>query len=163
MKLSLSPSLSLDALSERERRLIGVAALAAAVILVFGVVMPLEQGVASAHKRIARKQADLVRMRQIAPELVGSTPPPASSHSQESMLVIIDRSARESGLGSSIAGSEPNGPNALAVRLEKAPFDTLIAWLARLAQQNGIRVDTATIDSAGAPGIVNAAVVLRTG
>ena len=49
------------------------------------------------------------------------------------------------------------------MRLEKAPFDTLIAWLARLAQQNGIRVDSASIDSAGSPGLVNAALVLHTG
>jgi len=51
----------------------------------------------------------------------------------------------------------------LSVRLEKASFDALIAWLARLSQQNGIRVDTATIENGGAPGIVNAAVVLHTG
>jgi general secretion pathway protein M len=81
----------------------------------------------------------------------------------ESLLVIVDRSARESGLASSLAGSEPSGPGGLSVRLEKASFDALIAWLARLSQQNGIRVDTATIENGGAPGIVNAAVVLHTG
>jgi type II secretory pathway component PulM len=48
------------------------------------------------------------------------------------------------------------------VRLQKAPFDTLISWLARLSQQNGIRVDTASIESAGSPGLVNAALVLHT-
>jgi type II secretory pathway component PulM len=39
----------------------------------------------------------------------------------------------------------------------------LVAWLARLAQQNGVEVDSDTIDGAGAPGLVNAAVVLRSG
>ena len=70
----------------------------------------------------------------------------------ESLLVIVDRSARESGLGNALAGSEPSGPGALSVRLQKASFDALITWLGRLAQQNGIRVDSASIDSAGAPG-----------
>jgi type II secretory pathway component PulM len=79
------------------------------------------------------------------------------------MLVIVDRSARESGLASSLAGSEPSGPGGLSVRMQKAPFDTLVAWLARLSQQNGIRVDTASIENAGAPGLVNAAIVLHTG
>ena len=47
------------------------------------------------------------------------------------------------------------------MRLEKAPFDAIIGWLSRLSQQNGIGVDGATIDGAGAPGLVNAAIVLK--
>ena len=48
------------------------------------------------------------------------------------------------------------------MRLQKAPFDALIPWLARLSQQNGIRVDTASIETAGSPGLVNASLVLHT-
>lgn len=165
MKLALPPSLasqlSLENLSERERRIVLVGAAAAVLILVFMVIVPLDRSVATAHQRIARKQADLLRMRQIAPEVMGSTPP--ASASQDSLLVIVDRSARESGLGPAVAGTEPAGQGGLNVRLEKASFDLLVAWLARLSQQNGIRVESATIDSTGAPGIVNAAVMLRTG
>src|SRR6184192_3700326 len=98
MKLALH-SLSLDsvaALPERERRLaLGGLALAAA-ILVFGVVIPLDRSVAHAHERLARKRADLTWMQGVALELAASAPPPASTG--ESLLVIIDRSARESGL-----------------------------------------------------------------
>jgi general secretion pathway protein M len=100
-------------------------------------------------------------MQGVAPELATAPAPP--SDSGESLLVIIDRSAREAGLGSALTGSDPGTGGSLAVRLQKAPFDTLIAWLARLAQQNGIVVESATIDGAGAPGLVNAAVVLRSG
>jgi type II secretory pathway component PulM len=75
----------------------------------------------------------------------------------------VDRSARESGLASALAGSEPGTNGALSVRLQKAPFDTLVQWLARLALQNGIVVESATVESAGAPGLVNAAVVLHSG
>ena len=38
-----------------------------------------------------------------------------------------------------------------------------MTWLARLSQQNGVLVDSATIEKAGAPGIVNAAIVLHAG
>jgi type II secretory pathway component PulM len=65
-------------------------------------------------------------------------------------------------LEKALAGSEPSGPGGIQVRMEKAPFDAIMAWLSRLSQQNGIGVDGASIDSAGAPGIVNAALVLRT-
>ena len=49
------------------------------------------------------------------------------------------------------------------MRLEKAPFDYLVAWLARLAQQNGVVIDSATIEKSGDTGLVNAAIVLHSG
>ena len=149
------------ALSGREQRIVQAGAVLVPVLFVFGVLLPLDRSVAQAHERLLKKRNDLAWMQGVAPELAASPQPPSAAG--ESLLVIVDRSARESGLAGSLAGSEPAGPGALSLRLQKAPFDALIAWLARLAQQNGIRVDSATIDSAGTPGLVNAAVVLHTG
>jgi len=161
-KLSFDSLLdSYVALSRRERRMVAGGAIAIAAILIFGVLVPLDRSVTQAQQRLAKKHADLVWMQGVAPEIAASAPPPAASG--ESLLVIVDRSARESGLASALAGSEPGGPGSLSVRLEKAPFDALIAWLARLAQQNGVAVDSATIEKAGAPGVVNAAIVLHAG
>ena len=161
-KLSLESLFdSYAALSTRERRMVLAGAIAAVAIFIFGVLMPLDRSVAHTQQRVAKKHADLVWMQGVAPEIAASAPPPAANG--ESLLVIVDRSARESGLASSLAGSEPGGPGILSVRLEKAPFDALIAWLARLAQQNGVAVDSATIEKAGTPGLVNAAIVLHSG
>jgi type II secretory pathway component PulM len=157
-------SLSLEsfaALPVRQQRLVVGGIAVAIVLLIVAVLLPLDHSVSSAQQRLAKKRADLVWMQGVAPELATAPAPP--SDSGESLLVIIDRSARESGLATALTGSEPGTGGSLAVRLQKAPFDTLVAWLARLAQQNGIVVDSATIDSAGAPGLVNAAVVLRSG
>jgi len=148
-------------LSERERRIVQAGAVVVPLLFVIGVLLPLDRSVAQAHQRLAKKRNDLAWMQGVAPELAAAPQPPSAAG--ESLLVIVDRSARESGLAGSLAGSEPAGPGGLSLRLQKAPFDMLVAWLARLAQQNGIRVDSATIDSAGSPGLVNAAVVLRTG
>jgi general secretion pathway protein M len=163
MKADLK-SLSLEsfaALPRRQQRLVVGAAVLAVVLLVIGVLAPLDHSVTSAQQRLAKKRADLAWMQEVAPELASAPAPP--SDSGESLLVIIDRSARESGLAGALTGSEPGTGGSLAVRLQKAPFDTVVAWLARLAQQNGIVVESATIDGAGAPGLVNAAVVLRSG
>jgi general secretion pathway protein M len=163
MKLSLG-SLSLQSfaeLSPRERRLVSVGAVVGALLLVFGILIPLDRSVTHAQQRLEKKHADLSWMQSVAPELQSAALPPAASG--ESLLVIIDRSARESGLAGSLAGSEPGGPGALSVRLEKAPFDALVAWLTRLAQQNGVTIDSATIERAGEPGKVNAALVLHAG
>jgi general secretion pathway protein M len=163
MKTDLS-SLSFEgfsALPQRQQRLVLGGAALIVVLLIVAVLIPLDHSVTSAQLRVAKKRADLTWMQGVAPELATAPAPP--SDSGESLLVIVDRSARESGLAGSLTGSEPGIGGSLAVRLQKAPFDMLVAWLARLAQQNGVVVESATIDGAGAPGLVNAAVVLRSG
>lgn len=156
-------SLSLDSLATaapRERRMLAVGGAAAALLFVFGVLVPLDRSVSHAQQRIAQKKVDLAWMQAAAPEI--ATLPAAPAGNGESLLVIIDRSARESGLGKSFS-TEPGAAGSIAVRMEKAPFDTLIAWLGILAQQNGVVVDSATIEKSGAPGLVNAAIVLHAG
>jgi general secretion pathway protein M len=150
---------SLNDMSERERRMVMICGAIAVLVLIFAVLIPLQRSVSKARVRIAQKQADLAWMRSAAPELEAA--PAQAPGSNESLLVIVDRSARESGLGSALAGSDPSGAGGLQVRMQKASFDAMVAWLARLSQQNGIRVEGATIDNAGAPGIVNAAIVLQ--
>jgi general secretion pathway protein M len=153
---------SFDTMSEREQRLVKVGAAAAVLILIFGVLLPLDSSVSKARARITQKQADLVWMRGVVPFIQQSAPmrqPGAAGG--ESLLVIVDRSVREAGMEKSLAGTDPGGAGAISVRLEKAPFDAIIGWLARIAQTNGLSVDGATIDSAGSPGLVNAAIVLK--
>lgn len=152
--------LSFDTMSDREQRLVKFGGIGAVAILIFGVLIPLDSSVAKARARITQKQADLVWMRNVAPVLA-SIAPQHTGGTGESLIVIVDRSARESGLEKALSGSEPSGPGGIQVRMEKAPFDAMIGWLSRLSQQNGIGVDGASIDSAGSPGMVNAAVVLR--
>lgn len=152
---------SLETMNERERRMVLIGGIAAAALLIFGVLLPLDGSVTKAQDRIGKKQADLVWMQSVGPELASAGPTVARPSSNESLIVVVDRAARESGLGNSLTSSEPQGPGQLRVRLEKAPFDIMIGWLGRLADQNGISVETANIDNSGAPGIVTASLVLR--
>jgi len=148
-----------DTLAPREQKMVQYGAIALVAILIFGVLMPLDSSVAKARTRITKKQQDLVWMKSVAPFLAAQSP--AHQGNGESLIVIVDRSARESGLGNSLAGTDPSGAGGIQVRLEKAPFDAIIGWVSRLSQQNGIGVDGATIDGAGTPGVVNAALVLK--
>jgi type II secretory pathway component PulM len=152
---------SFESLNERERRMVIIGAVCVVLLLIFGVIVPLDHSVARAQVRISAKQADLAWMHEVTPELLAAGPAVAPPSSERSMLVIVDRAAREAGLAKSLTSSEPSGPGGLQVRLEKAPFDSVVAWLARLSEQEGIRVDSATIDNAGQPGIINAGVVLH--
>ena len=156
--MKLPVNLSLDSLSERDLKTLKIGALLAVLLLIY-VVFQLDSSVSSAHKRVIKKADDLAWMQAHVADLASANN--VAQGGGQSLLVIVDRSAHESGLGSALAGSEPSGQGGLSVRLQKAPFDTMILWLARLSQQNGIRVDSASIENAGSPGLVNAAIVLR--
>src|SRR5712671_5708014 len=110
--------LSYDTMSEREQRLVKIGGIAAVLILIFGVLIPLDSSVAKAHARIAQKQADLAWMKNVAPVLAASGPvhTGAPGAPGESLIVIVDRSTRESGLDKALAGSEPSGPGGIQVR-----------------------------------------------
>jgi type II secretory pathway component PulM len=149
-----------QSLAERERRFVLGGALAVAAALLVGLIA-LDRSVAHAHVRLARKQSELAWMRSVAPQLAAAAPSAAVPATQQSLIVVIDAAARESGLSRSLASSEPSPQGGLRVQLERAPFDMLVGWLARLSEQRGIRVDSATIESAGAPGLVNAGIVLE--
>ena len=149
-------------LSDRERKFVILGAIAVGVLLLLGVIMPLNRNIAQARQRVTAKQADLAFIQSATPELAAAGPG-AMGASPDSLVVLIDSSARESGLGKSLASSQPTGEGALRIRLDHAPFDGVVAWLARLAQQHGVRVDSAEIESAAETGFVNATLVLKTG
>lgn len=146
-------------LADREKRFVILGAVLALVLVLLGVILPLNRGIAQTRQRVATKQVDLAFIQQATPELQAAGP--AVSASGASLVVIIDTSARESGLGKSLSSSEPSADGGLRVRMERAPFDGLVAWLARISQQNGVRVESAEIEQAGETGLVNASLVLK--
>jgi general secretion pathway protein M len=152
----------LQRLEPRERRTVLAGAIAAAVLIIVATVLPLQHSVAAVQQRVERKRDDLQWLRSMAPQLAGlqDSAPPAL---RESLVVVVDRSARESGLAKSLVGSQPSGDGGLNVRLDQTPFDTLIVWLSQLRERYGVRVDSATIDAGKGSGNVTATLVLHAG
>jgi general secretion pathway protein M len=143
----------LDGLAPRERNLVYLAAAVLGIAVVyFAVVLPVTS--AARHRE--------AWMRQVAPQVMAAAATGGMA-SDESLVVLVDRTARESGIGSSIRDQTPAGQNGLQLRLEGAPFDLLMAWLANLQQQHGVRVDGAIIGATNAPGLVNANLTLAHG
>ncbi len=146
-------------LAVRERKLVlwGVIG-AAAVVLIFGILWPLHAAVTGARHRVKQQSDDLVWMRAHALEV--RTAAAAMSGAGESLVVIIDRSARELGLAEAIKSTTPTNTNGTRVELAAVSFDMLAGWLARLQDQFGVTVVTATVEAAGAAGLVNASLEL---
>jgi type II secretory pathway component PulM len=133
------------------------------VLLLLGIILPLNRNITQARQRVATKQADLAFIQSAIPELAASSPAAGNIATEETLVGLVDSSARESGLGKSLASSQPTGDKGLRVRLDRVPFDGMVAWLARLSQSHGVRVDSAEIEAAGEPGLVNAGLVLKAG
>lgn len=154
----------LDNLAPPERNLVYLAAALLAVALVYLVlVMPLQKMNAKSAARVAQKSADLAWMRQVAPQAMAAAAAGGAAASSESLVVLVDRTGRQAGLGSALRDQSPSGEHGLRLRLEAAPFDTLVTWLATLQQQYGVTIESAAIDAAGAPGLVNASLSLAHG
>ena len=144
-------------LQPREQRMVAIGGIAVAVlILVLGILLPLQSGVSSAVKRNQAKRADLAWMQANAPEVrAAASRLPADTG--EAPVVLVDRVGREAGLASALRGTQPNGTG-VRVQLEAAPFDTLVTWLATLDERYGLAIETITVDRAARPGVVNATI-----
>ena len=152
-----------DNLSERDRKIVTYGGAVLLILVLLGIVIPLNRNIAIARERVTRKQGDLQFIQSVAPQLAAAGPASAGAATSESLVVLIDSSARESGLGKSLSNSQPTGDKGLRVRLDRVGFDAMVAWLARLSQQHGVRVESAEIESAGETGLVNAGLVLKGG
>jgi len=154
----------LAGLAPRERNLVYLAAGLLAVALIYLVlVLPLTSAADKRAARIDQKAADLALMRQMAPQLKAAAAMGGVVTNNQSLVVLIDRTGREAGLGGSIRDQSPSGEHGLRLRLESASFDALVAWLGNLQQQYGVRVEAATVDAAAAVGLVNASLTLTHG
>jgi len=150
-------------LAERERRMVTLGAAAGVVLLLLAIILPLNRNIAQARQRITTKQGDLAFIQDATPQLAAAGPGSGEAATGESLVVLIDSSARESGIGKSLSSSQATADKGLRIRLDNVPFDALVAWLARLSQSHGVRVESAEIEAAGETGHVNAGLLLKAG
>ena len=142
-------------LQARERRMVTIGGIALAVIIVFGgILLPLHSTVSRAVEAKDTRVADLEWMRLNGPEIRAGAAILAPD-TGEAPVVLVDRVARESGLGTALRGTQPSN-NGVRVQLEAASFDTIVTWLATLQSRYGLAIDSMTVDRAPRPGVVNA-------
>jgi general secretion pathway protein M len=163
MRLILSRMPALDAalarfdawwgtLSPRERVLVTIAGvLLALVVLVFGVVKPLQSARAQAIADIRTYETLTARVR--AAGTLGTTPAPRR---QGAPLQVATASAQAMGLAvtpEAIAGG-------VRVTVADATYESLMAWLADLSATSDLRVRRLDIQRRPSPGRVSATVDL---
>ncbi len=138
-----------------EQRLLRAAAVVVPVLLLLSIASGLNTVVGKLERRVATKRADLAYLQSVLPVLENAPHPTADG---QTLISVVDASSREAGL--TLAGTDPIGTGQLKVRLENAPFDSLVGWLIRLQQTAGVAVQSAAIDRTANPGQVNATLTL---
>ena len=142
-----------------EQRTLRIGGIAAALVLLVGTLVPLHRGVEARATRVAALRSDLAWLRSMSTRLAAAASLPAAS--SESLVVLVDRAARATGIAGGMHASQQSANDTLDVQLDAVSFDALATWIGQLTQLNGVQVDSATIESAGAPGQVRATLVLR--
>jgi general secretion pathway protein M len=152
-----------DNLAPRERLVVSIGAVVAGLILFWGMVLyPLGSSAEASAERVARKQADLEWMLGAAAEIKASGGiVSAAGNPDQSLVVVIDRSAREAGIGAALTRNQPVGEDSIRVRLESASFDAVTRWLGQLQGSYGLDMESATFERGKAEGTVTASVILR--
>jgi type II secretory pathway component PulM len=146
-------------LQAREQFLVSRGAVAAVALLLIGGLLQLQAAVSKAQAAVVRKQDDLAYIISHLGELQGAngTSPDLSSP----LASIVERTANDSGLGGQLKSNQPEGDNSLRVKFEGASFDTLVLWVSSLQQEQGIQVQSATIDRAAVGTVVATLVLAR--
>src|SRR5690242_16690291 len=126
--------------SPRDQRILQIGIPAVVLLLVLGTLLPLHKHVTAANAKLQKQQEDLEWMKTAGHLLAAAGPGPVSVATPESLLVLIDRSASESGLAKSLVGTQPAPNGGMRVQLEQADFNQVTGWISRLSSQQGVRV-----------------------
>ena len=86
---------------------------------------------------------------------------PSGRSKDQSLLGIIDRTAKTAKLGKSVKRVQPDGKTKARVWLEDVSFNDMIKWLEGLQRSEGIHIETTVIEKRDEPGLVNARLVLE--
>lgn len=151
-------------LQPRERMVMTAGAVLVALTAIYIFALgPFYAAAAAREASVSKKQADLAWMRSVAGEMqaLGANQPMVAAPTDESLVVLVDRTAREAGLSSALTGQTPNGETGIRVRLESAAFDRAMMWLGNLELSHRIAIESATFDRTATPGLVNINLVLN--
>jgi general secretion pathway protein M len=144
-------------LQERERWILAGGALVVALTCAYLVLDPLFNGVRARAARVAEKEALLTWMQRGAARL----PQGATVAAASAPVIVINKTLQSAGLSSYLKQTQPVGESGVRTQFEAVPFDALIQWLADVASEHGLRIESAQLDTSGRPGTTDARLSLE--
>ena len=152
-------------LTQRERVMVQ---LAGSVVIVFIfyllIIEPLVSNYSRNKNNVAKAEESLQWMRTAAEEikqLGGNTTKSARPKDKQSILSLVDSSARKAGLAKVMKRVQPEADSGVRVWFDNAAFDELINWLATIETTHGLSVNEINVEQAETTGLVHVRVFLN--
>lgn len=153
-----------EKLEPRERKVVITGAIVLLLMSIYFLGwLPFNSKLDKLRKSAVNDERTLAWMKQTSVEvkrLQRENSGPKSLHGQ-SLLGVIDKTAKQHKLGDAIKRVQPDGKTKALVRLESAPFNDVIKWLEQLHLRQGVEVVSSDIDKQDQSGLVNARLVLQ--
>lgn len=145
-------------LQPRERMMVIAGGIALGLMLFYAAVWdPLTSGARAKAEAVIEQQKVLQWMKQSAEDVKRLSPTAAAQLPQgQSLLGVVDQTAKSSGLAAALKRVKPEGENKVSVWMEGAAFDDMVRWMENLKRTYGVEVDNITVDRKNEPGKVDA-------
>lgn len=152
-----------EGLAPREQILVALAGALTVVVLVYlAVWLPLERANDRLETRVESQRELVTELRQLRGRIAApSAGGPSASSGGQSLVVVVDSTVRQRGLGTALKRSQPLDGNSIRVNFENVAFDALAEWLGQLASRHGIEIGAASFSSRAEAGRVDATLTLE--
>jgi len=156
-----------NGLEPRERKLLITAAIIVTLMIVYLAIWePMVTKLHRLESSTEKQQTLITWMEDTAREVAQLrqsvlTKKPSGQVQGQSLLGIIDRTAKSNKLSNAVKRVQPDGDSQARVWLENASFNDVIIWLEKLQREQGIRIVTTVIEMQSEVGMVNARLVFR--
>ncbi len=153
-----------EKLTQREQLALGICALTVVGLLVYLLFWhPVKAEQERLRTHLKAQTEALVRMQLAAQEvqqLRGEDLPAFQERNDESLLALIDRTARAA-IVDGLNRLEPDGEHAVKLWLKEANFDSLVRWLHELQTGWGAQASLVSLQRAEQPGLVTGRLVIE--
>lgn len=135
-----------------------------ATLLFVGVWEPLRASKQASERQLETAVNEAVWVSLTAQEAQALVRAPVRAQvdrGDESLLALVDRTARAHGLGAGLKRAEPAGPRAVRIWFENVPFDQMLDWLQAVNAAYGIHAGELVANRLSPDGRVNTNLTLR--
>ncbi len=150
-------------LAPREQMLVALAGVLTVVVLIYlGVWLPLDRANDRLETQVESQRELVTDLRQLRGRISApSAGSAASAPGGQSLVVVVDSTVRQRGLGTTLKRSRPLDGDSIQVSFENVAFDALVEWLGQLGSQHGIEIGSASFSNRAEPGRVDATLTLE--
>jgi len=155
-------------LKPSERTIISVGGIILSVLILYlAVLEPFMLKTEEYTAKISKQKSQNEWLKKASMEVkqlqVSAGGPSTKRKAGESLLVVVDRTAKQNKLADSLKRVEPDGSERVRVWLDNAPFDVVAKWLGLLHSNYQLEIESAVFDKVEVVGRVNVRLVIIEG